>query len=222
MLCEYGCENEATYFLKRAKKWCCSKSYNSCSVARKRNKKTHLGEKNCRYGKKCTEKTRHKISAANKGNEPWNKGKTGIYSEETLRLMSEYGKGFIPWNKNKKGYSLHSEETKELYRKIMIGPNNPNWKGGIAADPYCAVWLDQEYKESIKERDDYMCLNPCCLKIGNTLAIHHVDYNKKNCGPMNLITLCDSCNGRANGDREWHMSWYQAIINRRYGRRDHG
>ena len=43
--------------------------------------------------------------------------------------------------------------------------------------------------------------------------------NKKNCHPLNLITVCDPCNGRANKDRDWHTTWYQAIIYRRYGTR---
>lgn len=33
--------------------------------------------------------------------EPWNKGKTGIYSEETLEKISQRMKGNIPWNKGK-------------------------------------------------------------------------------------------------------------------------
>lgn len=41
-------------------------------------------------------------------------------------------------------------------------------------------------------------------------------YVKKNCHPNNLITLCSSCNARANFDRAWHTSWYKAIINNKY------
>jgi len=97
------------------------------------------------------------------------------------------------------------------------GLGNPAWKGGISCEPYCDAWADKEYKESIKERDGYQCLNPDCLiKNPNDLTIHHIDYNKKNCHPNNLITLCRSCNSRANKDREWHTSWYEAIIHRRY------
>ncbi len=48
------------------------------------------------------------------------------------------------------------------------------------------------------------------------LVIQHIDYNKKNCKLSNLITVCSSCNGKANGNREWHTAWYKAIIHRRY------
>ena len=97
------------------------------------------------------------------------------------------------------------------------GENNPNWQGGISCEPYCDVWLDYEFKESIKERDKYICLNPYCFKQSNRLSIHHIDYNKKNCHPRNLITLCNSCNSFANFNREWHKSWYQALMYNRYG-----
>ena len=99
----------------------------------------------------------------------------------------------------------------------ISGQNHPNWKGGISCEPYCDVWADKEYKESIKERDGYRCLNPDCWKISERLTIHHIDYNKKNCEPSNLITLCNSCNSRANTDRKWHKAWYEAILNKRYG-----
>jgi len=100
-------------------------------------------------------------------------------------------------------------------RLKLSGANNPNWKGGINCDPYCDAWADPEYKDSIKERDGYQCLNPICLKKTKNLCIHHIDYNKKNCHPSNLITVCYSCNSSANFDREWHTSWYNAIILRR-------
>lgn len=40
-----------------------------------------------------SEETRKKMSEANKGKEPWNKGKTNIFSEETKRKISEAQKG---------------------------------------------------------------------------------------------------------------------------------
>lgn len=99
----------------------------------------------------------------------------------------------------------------------LKGENSPSWRGGVSCYSYCDIWRDGDYKESIKERDNYRCSNPDCRKISKKLTIHHIDYNKKSCGPENLITLCDSCNSRANFDREWHEAWYKAIMYRRYG-----
>jgi hypothetical protein len=99
-----------------------------------------------------------------------------------------------------------------------FGEQSGFWKGGVSCNLYCDIWSDREYKESIKERDGHRCLNPDCRKNCNhlPLTIHHIDYNKKNCGPENLITLCSSCNSRANMNREWHKSWYNSIMRRRY------
>jgi hypothetical protein len=96
-----------------------------------------------------------------------------------------------------------------------FGSGNPSWKGGISCEPYCPVWTDREFKNDIKERDDYKCQNPDCWKTTNKLVLHHIDYDKKNCNPNNLITVCNSCNIRANKDREWHTAWYQAIMNKK-------
>jgi hypothetical protein len=97
------------------------------------------------------------------------------------------------------------------------GSGHWNWKGGISCEPYCDIWLDKKFKESVKQRDDYKCMNPNCWGTSARLSIHHIDYNKKNCAPNNLITLCNSCNSRANKDRNWHESWYQTIMYMRYG-----
>ena len=85
-------------------------------------------------------------------------------------------------------------------------------EGGSANKDYCPVWSDKEFKEMIKERDNHECQNPYCWHTIEKLCIHHIDYNKKNCSPDNLITVCTSCNGRANANREWHTAFYKTII----------
>lgn len=97
------------------------------------------------------------------------------------------------------------------------GVLSPVWCGGTSFEPYCYEWSFKEFKDLIKKRDGDVCLNPDCRHNSKRLAIHHIDYNKKNCSPGNLITLCNSCNGRANGNRKWHKAWYQAIMYNRYG-----
>jgi len=98
----------------------------------------------------------------------------------------------------------------------IMGSGNPSWKGGISNDGYCPLWKDVEYKKDIRDRDDNRCLNPYCHSPNSRdLTIHHIDYDKKNCSPKNLITVCRSCNSKANTDREWHKGWYSAIMNQR-------
>lgn len=104
--------------------------------------------------------------------------------------------------------------------KISIertGSGHPNWQGGISCEPYCPVWSDKRYKNDIKIRDNNTCQNPYCYGTSSKLVIHHIDYDKKNCAPENLITLCNGCNSRANVDREWHKAWYKILMSKRCG-----
>ena len=151
------------------------------------------GKNNPMYGKKFSKKHCDNMSKALKGKYS---GRKAFWYGKTL---PEEAKLKISISKSGK----------------LMGFENPNWKGGISCEPYCDVWLDKEFKESIKERDGHQCLNPDCFGNIHRLSVHHIDYNKKNCKPENLITLCTSCNSRANKDREWHKSWYKAIIYRR-------
>jgi len=117
----------------------------------------------------------------------------------------------IKWNHWQRGHRCITCNSLSRF-----GSGHPNWQGGISYEPYCPVWKDKEYKQDIRNRDGNKCLNPYCSKNGSKLHIHHIDYNKKNCHPSNLITVCNSCNSRANIDRDWHTTWYQAIIKNRY------
>jgi len=99
----------------------------------------------------------------------------------------------------------------------MMGEGNHQWKDGKSFEGYCQVWKTKGYRESIKERDGYMCLNPCCdSNKSYDLVVHHIDYDKNNCGKNNLITICRICNIKANKNRKWHTSWYRVIMTRRY------
>ena len=53
-------------------------------------------------GVKRSMETKKKISESKKGHLPWNKGKTGIYSEETLRKISNASIGRILSDEHKK------------------------------------------------------------------------------------------------------------------------
>lgn len=172
----------------------------------------NVGVNNSMYGKSHLESTRILMSANRKG-------KLVAESNPNYGGLSEKHK--IAIGKSKRGTKL-SKETKKNMSKVRkgtrLGPDNPAWKGGTSFEPYCEVWKNIEFKEDIKRRDNYKCLNPYCRGDGSSkLVLHHIDYNKKNCTPNNLITICNSCNSMANKDRDWHSFWYNAIIFNRYG-----
>lgn len=82
--------------------------------------------------------------------------------------------------------------------------------------------FDKKLKEAIKRRDDYRCQNPGCkgdVVDVQGLVIHHIDYNKRNCDPRNLITLCGACNVFANAYRgEWKWLYRKILHGRKVPR----
>ena len=117
--------------------------------------------------------------------------------EKYKKKMSISRKGRVAWNKNKK-------------MPEISGKNNGNWKDGISNDPYSVDWTET-LKRSIRERDHYIC--QLCSKYGN--AVHHIDYNKQNCNPNNLVTLCIGCNSRVNANRNYWFDYFKLKLNLR-------
>ena len=155
--------------------------------------KIHKGKTKCETHKK-------KISESEKGK---------FISDETKKRISESTKG----KKLSIEHRKHISES-NIGRKGLSGKSNPNWQGGISTEPYCWVWSDKEFKESIKERDNYTCQN--CGKIETLtekLCLHHINYIKKDCRPNNLITVCRSCNTKANFNREYWRIFYGNKLN---------
>ena len=99
---------------------------------------------------------------------------------------------------------------------VLAGEKNPNWKGGIQYAPYPSIWGDPRFKAGIRERDNFTCQNPECQGGDERLVIHHIDYKKSNCDPTNLITLCNTCNVRANYNRDFWQAGYSEIIRLKY------
>lgn len=131
-------------------------------------------------------------------------------SEETKQRMREV------WTGNKL-----SSETKEKIRqahlgkplseehKRKIGDANSRgrchlWKGGISFEPYSVDWT-KTLRRAIRERDNYIC--QICSLYG--FYVHHIDYDKKNCDPENLITLCKKCHGKTNINRGYWIQYFK-------------
>lgn len=204
-------------YKSRPGRLCSRKCVDNSKEYRKLKSMLQKGKPSAMAGKKHSAESKRKISESRKNkyfgkNHPMYGRK---HSEETKRKMSKPRINFTPWNKGKK----FSEESKRKMRNNHADftlDKHPRWKGGKSFEPYCLDWT-KEYKNFIKERDGNRCLNPDCFNNSNILVVHHINYNKKFCATTNLITLCNSCNSRANSSRDWHKHWYQAIIKKRYG-----
>ena len=97
--------------------------------------------------------------------------------------------------------------SQKCYGLSKRGKNNWNWKGGIGKEPY-PFNFNEELKELIRKRDGYIC--QLCNNYGKD--VHHIDYDKKNCNPTNLICLCNKCNSKVNANREYWTELFQAGI----------
>jgi len=106
----------------------------------------------------------------------------------------------------------HTPEAKAKARAAKIGDKNPAWLGGITGSPY-AWTFNAELKEEVRRRDGYACQLCGVPQAGceRKLAVHHIDYDKKNSDPVNLTALCVSCNVRANHNRPHWTELFQAM-----------
>ena len=93
-------------------------------------------------GKKRSLETRQKMSEDRKGRIPWNKGKTGPYSNETLQRMSESQKG----NSSKKGKKLSPEQCRKI-SKSKKREKHPNWGKSLSSE------TRRKISESLKRRN---------------------------------------------------------------------
>ncbi len=160
------------------------------------------GKDNPNYGKVLTKETKKRISESKKESIPWNKG---VPCSIKTRKKISFG------NTGKK----RSDEFKKEKSERMKGKNHPNWRGGCTKEGYCEEWRTKDLKDHILERDEYKCQNLQCENKSNKICVHHINYNKKDCDPWNLITTCFSCNSIANYNREWWASYYQEIIRKK-------
>lgn len=139
-----------------------------------------------RKGKHLTEETIKKLRKALKGRSVWNKGLSPKTDERVRRNME---KGLIRFWKTHPDY--------------QTGEKSHFWKGGISFEPYSPDWT-RVLRKVIRERDHYIC--QACGKKG--LDVHHINYDKKNCSPENLITLCRKCHAKTSYNRNYWFAYF--------------
>ena len=97
---------------------------------------------------------------------------------------------------------------------------NPNWNNGSSFEPY-GLEFNEKLREQIRQRDNYRCQqcfrhqDELFTKNGRKikLSIHHIDFNKQNNNPNNLISLCKRCHMQTNYNREDWIKYFQEKIN---------
>lgn len=148
-----------------------------------------------RLGKKTSEETREKQKLA----------KVGFKHSEATKLKM---------SKTRKGKPLSDIHKLHLCVKkpSLQGKHSWNWGKRSPFVPliYSDIW-DETLRRSIRERDNYTCRS-CLRQQGDrAFSVHHIDYNKFNCDPINLVTLCNSCHQKTNFNKKHWINYFKNI-----------
>lgn len=159
-------------------------------------------------GRKLTDEQKKKIGEGNrislKGNVPWNKGKNGVYSKETLKEMALAKIGSKGYWKGKKRTLKDRQKMSKNRIGLTAKENHPNWKGGVTPINHL-IRNSFEYKEwrrVVFARDNWTCVwcrYRSCRKIKGRSDIEadhikpFVDYPELRLAIDNGRTLCVEC-----------------------------
>jgi len=116
--------------------------------------------------------------------------------------------GNAPWNE---GIPMRPESREKLKKNahIMRGENHPQWRGGKSFEKYGKGW--KQVRCDIRYRDNHQCQLCGKKEIKRHFDVHHIDYDKKNLDPNNLITLCNGCHMKTSFNREQWISMFKTL-----------
>jgi hypothetical protein len=106
----------------------------------------------------------------------------------------------------------HKPETIAKNRLAHSGPNHPGYRDGRGNAPYADDY--QAIRAMIHERDLGICQHPGCYRAenGRQHPCHHIDRNKQNNHPANLILLCVKHHAKTlYGEPEYWMEFYDSV-----------
>lgn len=162
----------------------------------------------------CSEHCKQAISRALKGKKQ---------SEGHLRKLSVIRKGKhhsinTEFKRGEPGYWLGRQRSVDTCRKLsefrrtQVGELAAAWQGGLSFEPY-GVEFNKLLKEQVRQRDNYKCqiCHNLQIELGYKLPVHHIDYNKKNNDPFNLISLCRRCHSKTNVDRDNWIDYFNDL-----------
>ena len=125
------------------------------------------------------------------GKTPWNKGKTGIFSDEVRKKFSQNLMG----NKRRLGIPHTDEDKKKMSQP---GKKNPRWNGGrfVSKDGYVMIWKPGHPRA---RNGKYVCEHLLVAEraLGRPLVlgkelVHHINGIRDDNRPQNLLICSKS------------------------------
>ena len=159
-----------------------------------------------------TEESKRKISKANKGK------RRSLEQRQALSIaMTGKKTGPMPQaHRQAISNGLKGHDTPDWVReRISEGVRKYYRRNGLGIVRIYPPEFNAILKRRIMCRDGFQCRNPGCKSTGKgrRLGLHHINYDKQDCRDENLITLCRSCNTRANYvSKHLWMLFYQFIV----------
>jgi len=204
-LCECGCGQEVTRGKLYPHKWNrFVHGHNGRCITEETRKKLSDAGKRGNVGQfkkghitEMTEDIKQKISCSSTGKK---------MSPEAIAKMSDVKRGKPSWNKGKKMSAEYCRTISENQKGRLL---TDEWKRNISKahkgkyesvkndSKYCSHWGDEEFRND--------CMNSKCENCGsvNKLLLHHIDEDKANCNPDNIMTLCRPCHARHHATLLW-------------------
>lgn len=161
-------------------------------------------------GKYRSEATKEKLRQVNLGKKQTDEAKE---KNRQAHLGKKYAKGCKRSEQFKeKLRQAHKDgRLKPIPKKYQFskGKLHPYWNEGSSFEPY-GLEFNEDLKEVIRNRDRRKCQNCEKTELENKakLTIHHIDYNKQNNDPKNLISLCHQCHSKTNHKRQYWFNYF--------------
>lgn len=151
-----------------------------------------------------------------------NRGQTDFFCSKKCFADHRF-KGLVSCKCDQCGKDVVRRKARLIYdhvfcsRKCIIkwyrGANHANWLNGASFEPY-GIEFNADLRSLIRDRDHHRC-KECSIfekKLKYKLDVHHIDYNKKNNDPNNLVSLCKSCHSQTNFNRGDWQKYYSNML----------
>lgn len=157
--------------------------------------------------KKTWKNPNRKKIAIKKAKEQWKDPSHRILISQKAKI-----KYLNPQEHVKTGLALRKKWKDPEFRAKHCGENNHFYIHGRNEYPYGLGWTEL-LKQEIRDRDSHLCRNCKKKENGRAHDVHHIDFDKINNDPINLITLCKRCHDatKPKYNRKKWINYFQKL-----------